>query len=198
MLCPFAVQKPIGYNGGSYTGGPFRVVWHTTEGSSIEAAYAEFKTVQVASHFIVDGAQIWQLIDTNVSARALRHNSNPETNRLSAIQVELVGFAGKPKPQALLNQARKLALWFHTEFNIPWTLPNGPFMPPVNGQDGNKHNRSVAGWLQGGNFGHEHVPENIHWDPAFTAAEAAFVLAPTTPAVLALADDGHGPLVVTA
>ena len=43
------------------------------------------------------------------------------------------------------------------------------------------HNRSVANWnSKGGHYGHSQVPENIHWDPAYTALELAFVIAPAT------------------
>ena len=46
------------------------------------------------------------------------------------------------------------------------------------GADPGGHKRDVALWTtKGGHYGHSHVPENVHWDPAYTTAEAAFVLA---------------------
>jgi hypothetical protein len=41
-VCPFAVQRPISGPSGSYTGGPFKIVHHTTEGSSAQGAFAAF------------------------------------------------------------------------------------------------------------------------------------------------------------
>ena len=49
-----------------------------------------------------------------------------------------------------------------------------------NGKDPGGHNRDAAVWdSQSGHYGHCHVPENTHWDPAYSAAEAEFILAAT-------------------
>jgi hypothetical protein len=176
--CPIAVQKISNGGGGAFVGAPWRVVWHTTEGDTIQGGYDALVSKGVEPHFIIDGSQIWQLTPLNVAGRSLQHTSDPQTNRNNAIQIEMVGFAGRPKSQALLQTARKLALWLAMEFGIPWVWPNGNCKPAVNGQDPGGHNRSVAGWAKGGHFGHEHVPENVHWDPAFTLAEQNFVTAP--------------------
>jgi hypothetical protein len=38
-------------------------------------------------------------------------------------------------------------------------------------------NRNEGNWRhQGGHYGHSHVPANVHWDPAYTAAELAFLM----------------------
>src|SRR5665213_1544872 len=174
--CPFASWQPIGYDGGAYVGGPVRIVLHTTDGSSMAAAIQEFRTHRYASHFVVDEHQIAQLIDTGVASCALQHTSDPQTNRLMAIQVEMVAFAAKPKSPVLLANVAKLLRWIETTHGVPQVWPNGPCKPAVNGRDGNVHNRSVAGWAKGGYFGHEHVPENIHWDPALTPAETAVLM----------------------
>jgi hypothetical protein len=172
--CPFATNKKVGYNGGAYTGGPFRIVLHTTEGSSAKSAIDEFKT-EYAPHFVVNEGAIYQLLDTSIAGAAMRHKGSPETNRLSAIQIEMVGFAGKPKNLAMLANVARLCRWIEAEHHVPQVWPNGLCVPAVNGKDGNKHNRSVEGWLKGGYFGHEHVPENVHWDPALTLEETKIV-----------------------
>lgn len=172
-LCPVATPKLVNQDGGSYIGVPWRVVWHTTQNSNIQQAYNELVRERFAAHFLVDENNTWQLLDLGRAARALRNKvGGVETNRANAIQIELVGFAERPKPAKLLARARVLALWLASAYQIPWTWPAGPCMPAKNGRDGNVHNRDPKIWYKaGGHYGHEHVPENIHWDPAFTRAE---------------------------
>lgn len=184
-VCPIAVQKISNAGGGAFVGAPWRVVWHTTENSNIQAAYQELIDKHYEPHFLLDASNIWQLTPLDVAARALQHTGDPQTNRNNAIQIEQVGFAGRPKPPDLLASSRRLALWLAEAFSIPWVWPNGPAQPPVNGQDPGHHVRSVAAWAKGGHFEHSDVPENIHWDSGFTEAERAFLTAalpvPTTP-----------------
>jgi hypothetical protein len=182
--CPLAVWHPVGYDGGAYTGGPFRIVHHTTQGSTAEAALVEFMTHQHASHFLVDDTTIYQLIDTSRAACALKHTGNPQTNRLSAIQIELVGFAEHPKHPAALSNLRRLLRALEQEFNIPRLWPNGFPIPANNGHDPGGHNRDPFVWAaRGGHYGHEHVPQNVHWDPAYTQQEVVYLM--SDPQVLA-------------
>jgi hypothetical protein len=176
-LCPFAEKRLVGYDGGAYTGGPFRVVLHTTEGS-FASALAIFK-IHYASHFLVDGQRVIQLVDTARAGSAMRHPSaGPETNRLSAVQIEMVGFAGKPKDPLMLANVRRLCRWLETEHGIPRVWPNGYCTPAKDAHDAGHHNRDAYTWeTRGGYYGHEHVPGNIHWDPALTAAETDFLMA---------------------
>ena len=99
-----------------------------------------------------------------------------QTNRDSAVQIELVGFAGRPKdPSALANVAR-LCRWIESVHGIPQRWPSGLPRHSTNGKDPGGHNRNSQTWdTQGGHFGHSQVPENTHWDPAYTAAEVAVV-----------------------
>lgn len=197
--CPFAEWKPISGDCGGFAGGPFKIVHHTTEGSSAAAALAAFKTHRSDPHFTVDGAKIYQHIDTSKAARALRNSGGGvETNRDSAIQIELVGFAGARKNVPALKNLARLCRWLEGQHGVPREWPSGPPKPAVGGKDPGGHNRSAAAWDgKSGHFGHCHVPENIHWDPAFDAVEAAFLFAaefgpegvlknPTDPKVQAL------------
>jgi hypothetical protein len=184
--CPFARWQPVDYNGGEYTGGEFRIVHHTTEGSSATGALEEFKK-HFAPHFVVDAKTIYQLLDTSVAGAALEHHGDPQTNRLSAVQIEVVGFAGKPKDPATLANVGKLCRWIEQIHNVPRVWPNGFPVPAVNGQDAGHHNRNPIIWAaHGGHYGHEHVPENFHWDPAYTKDEVDFLMrdaaAPISPA----------------
>jgi hypothetical protein len=176
--CPFAVQKPITGSSGPYVGGPHKIVHHTTEGSSAEGAFAAFRASGSDPHFTVDGTTIWQHIDTSEGARALRNTSGGvQTNRDGAIQIEVVGFANRPKTRPTLQNLAKLCRWIEHTHDIPKVWPNGFPKPSVNGRDPGGHNRNAANWdNKGGHYGHCHVPENTHWDPAYTQDEIDFIM----------------------
>lgn len=199
--CSFAEWKPLSGSSGSFLGGPFRIVHHTTEGSTADGAMGAFRQNRSDPHFTVSNSKIYQHVDTSVAARALRHpQGTPETNRESAIQIELVGFAGKSKDRGSLFNLARLCRWIEAEHGVSRTWPMGPPKPAVNGKDPGGHRRDQAIWDgQSGHYGHCHVPNNSHWDPAFDAVEAAYVLAaefgsdgslsnPQAPAVKALRD----------
>jgi hypothetical protein len=96
--CPFAIWRPISGSSGAHVGGPFKIVHHTTEGSSAEGAMGAFRSNRSDPHFTVDAVNIFQHIDTAEGARALRNQAGGvQTNRDSAVQIELVGFAHLPK-----------------------------------------------------------------------------------------------------
>lgn len=185
--CPFAVEKTINGAIGNYNGGPYKIVHHTTEGPTAQSAFNTYATEKSDPHFTVDATSIYQHVDTGKAARALANDSSAgvETNRDSAVQIELVGYAGKAKSRdALLNVAR-LCRWLEKEHAIPQDWPNGRPKPPKNGKDPGGHNRDATNWdTKSGHYGHSNVPENIHWDPAYTQAEADLVMAAR------FADDG--------
>lgn len=175
--CPFATFESLSAENSGAMQGPLKIVHHTTEGSSAAGALEAFKKHRSFPHFTVDRARILQHIDTEVGARALRNApGGVETNRGGAIQIELVGFAHKPKnPEALILLAR-LCRWLEQVHGIPSTWPAGAPKPARNGKDPGGHNRDPRIWsTQGGHYGHCHVPENTHWDPAYSAAEVDFL-----------------------
>ena len=176
--CPFAIWKPISGAVGPYVGGPFKIVHHTTEGSSANGAFNAFRTNGSDPHFTVDSTTIYQHIDTDMAARALRNNQGGvQTNKDSAIQIEVVGFAGRTKSRATLENVAKLCRWIEKTHGVPKVWPNGFPKPAVGGQDPGGHNRNAANWdTKGGHYGHCHVPENIHWDPAYTANEVNLLM----------------------
>lgn len=210
--CPFATQKPITGSSGSYLAGPFRIVHHSTEGNKASDAMAAYKAKRADPHFTVDGSTVFQHIDTGVAARALVNaKGGVETNRHSAIQIELVGFAGKLKSKAALINVARLCRWIEATHGVPRVWPAGPPKPATAaGKDPGGHNRSAAIWKsKGGHYGHSHVPENIHWDPAYTKIEADFVLNatfgtgstvtnPSDPLVKPLLDRTTGPALAAA
>lgn len=175
--CPFAVWDPVSGDLGNYNAGPYKIVHHTTEGPTYASARATYQAGQTDPHFTIDATTIYQHIDTTRVARALRNDAGGvETNRASAVQIELVGYAGQAKnAQALANVAR-LCRWIEQTHGIPQAWPNGHPREPAGGQDPGGHNRSSESWTsQSGHYGHSQVPENTHWDPAYTAAEVLIV-----------------------
>jgi hypothetical protein len=176
--CRFAVQKPITGASGSNIGGPFKIVHHTTEGGTVQAAFDAFAAHRSDPHFTVDATTIYQHIDTDLGARALRNApGGVETNRDRAIQIEVVGFAHRPKTKPTLRNVGRLCRWLEETHSIPRVWPNGLPKPAINDKDPGGHNRDAATWdTKGGHYGHCHVPENTHWDPAYTADEVAFLM----------------------
>lgn len=175
--CPFATFEEISGPVGRFSGGPFRIVHHTTEGSSYAGAKAAYRRARSDPHFTVAGDEIFQHVDTSVAARALRNSAGGvETNRHSAIQIEVVGFAGRAKDVATLNTVARLCRWIESEHGVAQHWPNGRPRTAINGRDPGGHNRSASTWAgEGGHYGHSQVPENTHWDPGYSAAELAIV-----------------------
>ena len=161
--------------------GPFKIVHHTTEGSTAAGAFNTYRQRHDIPHFTVDDQVIYQHLDTDVAATALAHPvGTVETNKHSAIQFELVGFAGKPKKKASLKNVGRLCRWIESTHGVPAVWPNGFPNPPVNGKDPGHHNRNETNWTtKGGHYGHCHVPVNVHWDPAYTSDEVAYVMSIT-------------------
>lgn len=185
--CPFAQWLPLPWSVGPYVTGPFKLVHHTTEGSTAAGAFGEYQNTHNIPHFTVDETTIYQHVDTDVAVTALAHPPGTvETNKSHAIQFELVAFAGLPKNRQSLWNVGRLCRWAEQQHGIPQDWPNGPPDPPLNGHDPGNHNRDATNWqTKGGHYGHCHVPVNVHWDPAYTAEELAFVMAvaPDGPAV---------------
>jgi hypothetical protein len=176
-IYPNATREP-GQNAGGYLGGPWRIVWHTTEGNTAQEAIGLFRQKNSWPHFTVDDDHVYQHIDTSLAARSLENApGGVETNLWHAVQIELVSFAAQAKPPALLARAAHLARWIERLHGVPQLWPNGFPLPPNNGQDPGGHNRDANTWeKQGGHYGHCHVPENHHWDPGLI--DIAALMAP--------------------
>lgn len=164
---PNADQSVKGNSGGSYTGGPFKGVLHTTEGTSGSGAISAFRNNNSWPHFLVDSTgKVWQFIDTSVGARALRNLSGGvQTNRDSAIQIEITGFAGQSNnhSQAQMNALYSLMRWIEANTGVK---PKGPGRAFASGYGQNALRFTGAQWdAFDGWCGHCHVPENDHWDP---------------------------------
>lgn len=175
--CPFATWDPINGGLGAFNGEPFKIIHHTTEGSSYKGVRNAYQSNKSDPHFTVDASTIYQHIDTAETARALRNPpGGVETNRSSAVQIELVGFAGRPKDPAALANVARLCRWIESVHGVPQRWPNGFPRFSTNGKDPGGHNRSSQNWVtEAGHYGHSQVPENDHWDPGYTPSEIGVV-----------------------
>lgn len=154
-------------DGGTYeTGFPPRLVWHTTEGTSLPDYGGS------APHFTIDPRadnRLWQHIPIDRAARALKGKgaAGVATNGAHAIQVEIIGFAGDTDnwPADYYDRLRELADWVERNAGVK------P-VETVDFQD-RAHPMSVAKWrAYKGHCGHQHVPGQDHWDPGeFRIAE---------------------------
>lgn len=198
MFLPNA-RKIAGESAGAYTSGPYRLVLHTTEGTSVAGAIAAFRLTRSWPHFTIDPAtkEIVQHLDTAVAARALQNLSGGvETNRHSAIQVEIVGKAATGFTVAQLEwlgQTLKPVLLGHK------ITTKSPIFAGSEAYGVNSSTRmSFAEWNSfNGVCGHQHVPENNHWDPgkididAFKRGVGLQVeYAPASKAILVVQGDG--------
>ena len=124
--CPFATWRPISGSSGPHLGGPFKIVHHTTEGISVQGAFEAFRRNRSDPHFTVDATTIYQHIDTAEGARALRNEvGGVQTNRDSAVQIELVGFAHLPKDRHALLKLARLCRWIEQTHGVPAVWPAG-------------------------------------------------------------------------
>jgi len=166
---------------GSFTGGGHKFVVHTTEGSTLESAFDTLKAERSAPHFILEvkngRRRLVQCIPINRAARALKHDSGPETNKANCIQVEVVGFTdgdkaaklGHPElwvpnwSPAIYKQLHLLMLWTHNHFAVPMRADH-----PFAGQPGYARLSGQAFVNAVGLVGHCHAPlaaGNDHTDP---------------------------------
>lgn len=183
---PLAKRVTLPDSGG-YRGGPWRGVIHSTEGTTAAGAVAAYRANDVSPHFTVSweaGALlVLQHIPIDRSASALKHPAGTvETNRMSAVQVEVVGFATQAPhwPTPLLDGLRVLMEWIEAQTGI---RPQAPGFVPYPNSYG-LHNGVRFTDSQWGAFnawcGHMHVPRNLHGDPGLI--DINYLLQRTPPA----------------
>lgn len=162
---PDAVRR-VSRDAGSFQGGGRKLVWHTTEGSSLPAYPGD------APHFTLDpkGGALWQHIPLSRAARALEAGG---PNFWNTIQVELIGWADTDEARnhgkldrAVVNwttadyaHIAKLARWIEANFGVPRKC-GVEFVGHAS------HLSSLdAVKRYSGHLGHQHVNGNSHWDP---------------------------------
>ena len=175
---PGADRSAPGNDAGSFTGGPFKGVLHTTEGSTAAGAIAAYRSNNSWPHFTVtfEGGvfKVYQHLPINVAARSLKNLSGGvQTNRDSAIQIEIVGKAADAPsfPDQYLSGIAGLMRWIESQTGIK---PHAPAFKAYPGSYGAANGVRIApdawdnfdGWC-----GHQHVPENDHGDPGLFPIE---------------------------
>jgi hypothetical protein len=156
---PEAIRTGVVSPVGSFVTSHKRLVWHSTEGSSLPS-YAGTNP-----HFTIDAARgvLYQHQSVAGAARALVNASGGvETNRQGAIQVEIVGFAAQSQDWSddFYAELADLARWIEAHCSVKRecsvSFPGG----------GQTAHLSSDAWLNyEGHCGHCSVPENEHWDP---------------------------------
>lgn len=179
--------------GGSFNGSPWKLVIHSTEGSSIDGAVGAYRSHGGWPHFTVDPARKrkTQHYELNVSSRALAHPAGtPETNRAGAINVEVVGFAAQVHAWSQ-DWLTWLALEVFAPIRAvcPFALAAPLFVRyPDSYGTGAAQRFTRSEWATySGIVGHQHCPDNDHGDPGaldVTAILAALGGVPPKPPIL--------------
>ena len=181
-LYPFAEWLGNGLSGGEYFSsdgqlGPWRVVLHTTETVTVP----NYNGGKTAPHLTYNPKtrQWLQHTKLTVASRALRNViGGAQTNRERALQIELVCYSDKrvadastlrlwvgDLPDTTYQDLRTFLTWATDQFGI---TPTWPGRQALSYAEANSPNFRMADreWDQfGGVCGHQHVPENTHWDP---------------------------------
>lgn len=169
----FIVRKGNG-SGVFVPGSKKKLVLHTTEGGSAEGAIAAYTKNNSWPHFTVDPVKKlkYQHVDTGVPARALKNKSGgTETNRGGAIQIEIVGRASESQ-----GWSDDVLKWLAKEVIGPICNAEGiklsaplKFLGQSDGllaTESAKQRLSYNAWeVADYILGHQHAPENSHWDP---------------------------------
>lgn len=178
--------------GGAFATTTRRGILHTTEGTSLPS-YPN------PPHFTVgrDGgaaAQLWQHYPVTVAARALANPSGPpETNTWGAIQIEVIGSAANSPTMATTQPDSWRSLgevmrWIEANASVASSTAVTFDGEAAYGLSGTVRLdvptwEASTGWL-----GHQHVPQNSHWDPGQIDIAALLLLpaagtatAPATP-----------------
>lgn len=161
------------------------VVLHLTQGSSIAGAVSTMNKAGTQCHRVIDPAVIdsrgkaayRQLIPFDRPAKSLKHpKGTPETNNRGyttatrhlgrVLQVEVVGFSERIEDydddwyERLDEALSELA----DEQGVPKTFPC-EFVDDGYGVSASQRLSRKAFETISGFIGHEHVPDNEHWDP---------------------------------
>lgn len=189
---PKATWLGKGQSGGSMTGGPYKVVLHTTETAGIPT-YSGGATAPHLTYYAAKRQWV-QHVSFLYAARALRNEAGGvQTNRDSALQVEIVAYSDKNMvdkygggrvkvsqlTEANLGDLADFLKWASREFGVKLRWPG---KQALSYSQANARGFRMTGpeWdAYGGVCGHQHVPENFHWDPG--AIRWSSLITPQTP-----------------
>ena len=184
LWLPGYEHQPEAGAGLGVTSGAPKVVIHTTESGpgSLQRVRDSWRGPanwgKGLPHFIAEGARYVQLLPLNVGAYTLENKAGgTDTNRCGpAIQVEIVGYARDQFDDVeydalgrwladLVKAGVPLDLSQHPTFHgegAGWILASYTARQRLTAQQYHDH----AGFI-----GHQHCPENAHWDPGALDAD---------------------------
>jgi len=144
---------------GAFMDVPPKCVWHTIEGNHLP------RYSNSHPHFTLDprNGDLWQHSPVNRGVKTLKNlGGGVETNRAHAIQIELFGFARETPgwSDRWYAEIADLARWIERNAGVPRRCTVDFRVTP--------HHRRLSGaeWYRySGHIGHQHIPENDHWDP---------------------------------
>ena len=182
--------SPMSYrDGGSMLDAPWRFVVHTTEGGTIAGAEQTFAVRRMWPHFCADPTTrtLRQYVPLSRAGRTLKNLAGgAETNRLACVQIELVGFADRIGELWTADACEWLGGEFADLFHELGIWPGSTPRAWVDATDGfvarsdAPQRMTAAEWSAfNGVCGHQHVPENDHYDPG--RWNVAAFLAPIVP-----------------
>jgi hypothetical protein len=169
------VQRNPGQDAGSFVGPVTIGLIHTVEGSSFTPG-DDYYGNPYWPHFTFKPGDlsyakaVWQHLPLDRAARALQNRSGGvETNREGVIQIEVVGFARDPSwsrgETPTVRNFRRLMRGIEANTRVPH---RSVVRFGGNEQYGleNGYELTAAEWVAyEGWCGHQHAPENAHWDP---------------------------------
>lgn len=167
---------------GSFTGGGWKLVWHTTESSmsAVDQMVDSLHASNAEPHFVIGDERgrahftVVQLLPLHVAGRTLEHpRGTPETNRANCIQVEICGRAKDAHAwdDRVYRSLAALACLIEHRVAIPRKAPR-----PFTATPSHRAQRYTGpGFVRArGHVGHEHAANQPsgHWDPGrFRAAK---------------------------
>lgn len=167
---PGAQKVPTAFDGGRFSGGAPRVVWHTTEsdprGTAAAAAAQHLEEKGCATHLVWNPltGELVQMLPAVRPARSLGDlggDLEPSREGRLCLQIDVVAFSTDPFTSGPLHGLAAILRWLDS-WNMPRRWPAGP--PPAEPISRDSA-RDRARWSRGGHFGHSQVPGNAHFDP---------------------------------
>lgn len=171
---PGAIDNPIkGRDGLTFSpGAPLRLVIHATVTKGLPRYTSP-------PHLTIDPAtgDVWQHVDLDKGSYALLHPSGtPETNRMGALQIEIIDKDGNASEWSKSKPLAQMLQWFVAEFPIRRT-PHPEFSTSACYGPKSSCRMLADEWaLFDGICGHQHVPDNYHWDPGPVDVDALLSL----------------------
>lgn len=175
---PDAVALPFnGPDGGAFVEAPYRGILHTVEALTFNPSTSQYYGHRNPPHLTLarkDGkATFWQHYPFDRAARALENRAGGvQTNRQSAIQIEIAWRAAQinEMPGPMWSLLAEFIDWAAEELRILKICPQ--FGGVEQYGLGNIYEFPPDAWeIFRGWCGHQHVPENAHWDPGEISTE---------------------------